>query len=376
MVQRKAAIAARVGPNALVVDLDQGRRLSIDAQGRWSALGTPAGRYRRTLDGAVLRVVSGGFERVPDPESVHRSASLLAAEVLGELTQQDPTHLELIGDRAALIEGLQSAAAWLPADFEAERQRFGAAYPEPVPILPPHRYRDVVVLPATGCPNHSCTFCDFYKDKPFRALSDVAFETHITAVAALFGEALHQRGGIFLGSGSALSVSDRILLRRLRQLQRVWGNMPRQVATFHNPDLGKPRTPDQWQALVDAGLVDATVGLETGLPALRASVHKSPDVPRFIAGVQAMKAGGMGVAVTLLVGLAAPGQTAAHQRASVAAIAQMPLTATDRVYLSPLQGAVSREQAHAGLTEFRKQLRQVTDARVGKYLVERFAYFA
>ena len=274
----------------------------------------------------------------------------------------------------ALRDRLRVAAQWTAETFAEERRRFAVAYPEPVPILPPHRYRDVVVLPATGCPNHSCTFCDFYRDRPFVALDDAAFEAHLAEVIRLFGRALPQRGGVFLGSGSALSVSDRVLLRRLPRIMERVGPLQRGIAAFHNPDLGKRRTVAQWQALRDAGLVDVTVGLETGLPRLREALHKSPDTARFATSVADIKAAGIDVAVTVLLGVGAPADAAAHRAATAALIAEMPLDARDRVYLSPLTEALSRTEARAEMRRFRGALR--TDATVGAYLVERFAYFA
>lgn len=372
----RATVVARVGARATVIDVAQGPRLALDAEGRWTAVSDVNGRFRRTVDGVVLRVANSGFEQLEGEgiAAVHGHVVELAGSLKTLIADLNSFDLAVIGSDDDLGERLRDAQLWTAERFAEERRRFAIAYPEPVPILPPHRYRDVVVLPATGCPNHSCTFCDFYRDRLFVALDDDAFDTHLEELMRLFGRALSERGGVFLGSGSALSLSDRVLLRRLARLTERMGEFERGVAAFHNPDLGKRRTVAQWQALRDAGLRDVTVGLETGIPHLREAMHKSSDTGRFVASVADIKAAGIGVAVTVLLGVGAPSDAVAHREATAALIAEMPLDQGDRVYLSPLTEVLSRKESRAEIRRFRAALE--TRAKVGAYLVERFGYFA
>lgn len=362
----------------MVVEVQDRLYLRLDAAGRWIAFGEGRAMFRRTVDGRVLRPVGTGFEALTDAqtETVDGWVVRRAGELAEALDGIDATRLTLDGDRAALERALARAACGDVERPAETRRRYDAAYPEPVPILPPHRYRDLVVMPATGCPNHNCAFCAFYRDRPFRVLDDAAFADHLTAVQDLFGEALAERDGIFLGSASALTIPDEVLVRRLGAVVEAFGAPRRGIASFYDPDRGRPRAAADWARLGDAGLVESTLGLETGLPALRAAQGKSDDVERVVSVAAAQKAGGLSLSVTVLVGLGGEGEADAHRRATVELLGRMPLGAGDRVYLSPLAGDLPAKRLPEELGRWREALAGATPARVGDYRIERFAWFA
>ena len=91
------------------------------------------------------------------------------------------------------------------------------------------------------------------------------FDAHLAGVIAHLGRALDAYDGVFLGSASAASIPDDALLDRLARVRAVLGPRRRGVAAFLDADHAPRRTPARWERLVEAGLVDVTVGLETGL---------------------------------------------------------------------------------------------------------------
>ncbi len=371
-------ILARADERGVVVEVEDRLYLRLDAAGRWIAFGEGGAMFRRAVDGRVLRPGAEGFETLSDAEAdaVDGWVVRRAGEVVEALAAVPAGDLVLEGRADALHDALARAACGAverPADT---RRRYDAAYPEPVPILPPHRYRDLVVQPATGCPNHACAFCAFYRDRPFRVLDDEAFAAHLEAVRDLFREALAERDGIFLGSASALSIPDDVLVRRLVAVRDAFGVPRRGVASFHDPDRGRLRTPADWARLVAEGLVEATLGLETGLADLRREQGKSADVDRVVSTAAGLKEGGMAVSVTVLVGLGGEERADAHRRATVATLARMPLERADRIYLSPLAGALPAERLREEVDRWRRALADCSGARVGDYRIERFAWFA
>jgi hypothetical protein len=389
------SIAARVSERGAVIEVRGGLYLRLDAAGRWTAFGEGGVLFRRTVEGGVVRPRGTGIETLTDAEaaSVESWVVRRAGEVLELLAETPASDVALIGAYDHLRAGLERAACARArrADEADRREAFAAAYPEPVPILPPHRYRDLVVLPATGCPNHRCAFCAFYRDRPFRLLDDAAFRAHLQAVRVLFGAALADRDGIFLGSASALSIPDRLLARRLGEVIRAFGVPRRGIAAFHDPDRTPARDVRDWAALVDAGLTEATLGLETGEPTLRRAVGKSGDLDRFACAVADQKAGGLRVSLTVLVDLGGAEAAETHREATVHFLARLPLTPADRVYLSPLvsvpgpaAGAgpsagphpVLPAGPHPALPAWRAALAAATAARVGEYRIERFAFLA
>jgi radical SAM superfamily enzyme YgiQ (UPF0313 family) len=296
--------------------------------------------------------------------------------VLEALLDASSAEVALEGSADLLKAGLRRAACGaLPRPAEQEA-RFARAYPEPVPILPPHRYRDLVVLPATGCPNHSCSFCAFYRERPFRALSREAFDAHLAAVRDLFGAARADRDGLFLGSASALSLPTEVLLDRLGAVAAVFGRPRRGVASFLDADRGELRDASAWAALREAGLVEATIGLETGEADLRAEVGKGRDLDALRARVAALKQGGLAVSLTVLVGLGGLDRRETHRAATLALLRDLPLERRDFVYLSPLRGALAPEYLAAETVAWRRAVGEATGARVGDYRIERFAWLA
>lgn len=380
---RRAELVARVGPAACVIDHADRVTLRLDAEGRWAALRLAggrhvAGRYRRTLDGRVVQPQGHGWRTCGEPESaaVHEAAAATARE-LAELWRSLPAERRhLIGDGAALAQRLEAAAGWTVRRHQEQGRRFAATYPATVSIVPPHRYRDLVVQPAMGCPHNRCTFCELYADRPFEVLSPSAFAGHLRAVVDLLGAAVSERDGVFFDSGTALTLPIDSLLERLALCHDIVGRRPRGVAAFYDPDRGKLRTEAQWRRVVDAGLADATLGLETGHAPLRKSVDKSMDLERFIGVARTMKAAGFQLAITVLVGLGGEQQADAHCRDTVARIAEMGLTGDDLVYLSRLEGAMADDALTAQAGRLRADLRQVSQARVGSYRIERFDHFA
>jgi hypothetical protein len=227
-----------------------------------------------------------------------------------------------------------------------------------------------------GCPNAACSFCTFYRGRPFRILGDAEYRAHLEAVRDLFRSARTARDGIFLGSGSALSIPDPVLLDRLRLTCLVFGRPRRGLAAFHDPDHSPRRAGGDWARLRAAGLAEAHLGLETALPSLRAEAGKSPDLARFEAAVRDEKEAGLVMSVSVLVGLGGPARAAEHRDATVRFLLGLPLGPADRIYLSPLVPAGGGAVLVEEVGRWRADLVGRTRARVSDYRVERFAWLA
>jgi hypothetical protein len=371
-------VTARLGAHTTTLECEPSPYLRLDAEGRWTAYGEGAGRFRRALDGRVLAAEGRGLVALSgrDAEALERRIEAATRALLERVRQTPAVRLLLDGSREELLRRLGAAALWTSPRRREDRLRFEAAWPEPALVLPPHRYRDLVVLPALGCPNHGCTFCAFYRDRRFRPLSDDAFEAHLDRVEAALGKARHERDGVFLGSASALSLPDAVLGRRLTSLASRWGRPRRGFASFLDADHAPRRDADAWGRLAAAGLGDVTLGLETGLPALRRQAGKSADVGAFAATVLGLKHAGLRVSITLLVGLGGEEAAAPHEEASVRALAGMALGAGDLVYLAPLAGAWAPARLEAAVASLGTALAGATPARVSPYRIERYAWLA
>jgi len=270
---------------------------------------------------------------------------------------------------------LERAADFDASAARAELERFQVAYPEPVEILPPDRYRDLVVKPALGCPNASCSFCAFYAGKRFKPMTRALFASHLDRVEELFGPLLRGRKGVFLGSASAASLSNARLLEILLELSRRWGSWPSGVATFLDPDHAPTRGVPEWRELADAGLTRVVSGLETGLPELRAELGKSSNLDAFVRTITCQKRAGLPVGLTVLAGVGAESQRAAHRGETARVLARMSLSREDLVYVSPLAGSMAEGALEHETRALTSALRQVTAAPVAPYAMQRFGYY-
>lgn len=383
-------VRVRAGDGFVKVEREPDAALRVDAEGRWITARIGPVTLRRKVDGGVFiargasRSTATGVAATPGADEPadsawHTEVAELAATLLaslGDAARAGVLEQRPGGARVEAERVLARAARIGPDDWREVAARFAEVYPEPVPILPPDRYRDLVVLPATGCPHGACDFCAWYREARFRALAPAELERHLDGVEALFGAGARARDGLFLGSASGLSVADERLLDLMARARARFGRPPRGVAAFLDPHHAPTRDAAAWARLGEAGLVRVIVGLESGEPELRARLGKPGPLPVVAETVAAARAGRVGVGLTVLTGAVRPEEVAAHVDATVAFIAARALSAADLVYVSPLDDAPDPAAAAREARAMTARLRAATDARVAPYRVDLYRYFA
>ena len=373
-------IRVRTGQFDLLITAEPDQSLRIDCEGRWLSLRQGSTIYRRLMDGSVVRYrhMRDKPRPVETAESVHGLAQELAGQFIDYL-RQDTLEVELRGhltDRERVIGRLEWVQAWTDRRWTEWSAQFEAAYPEPVVILPPDRYQDLVIQPALGCPHGECSFCAFYRDRAFRILSDPEFERHLEGIQTLLGSAIGLRDGIFLGSANALAIPQPTLIDRLRSVAKQVGPRKRQVAAFWDPDHSPTRTAADWGDLKAQGLATVYAGLETGLPALRKKLGKSNRIEDFKEAVRIHRQSDMGLGIMVLVGAGGETFREAHRTATVQLLESLAWTRSDWIYLSPLSEGLPRYRLQEELEYFTRTLRNSVPARVAPYHINRFCYFA
>lgn len=360
---------AKIEDHGAKIELSEDLHLRLDGEGRWGSYRKGPSFYRRTLrDEAWCRDRELGLDEQRVLGASIRSC--LAA------TQQaiEAGDITILGSRDDLL-ALVDRALSLDEDPAGRQALFDQAYAERVPILPPDRYRDLVVLPATGCPNGQCSFCAFYKDIPFRAFSTAEFEQHLDHLEQLMGSALLARDGLFLGSANALALPHKKLVPMLTTLQLRMGTRKRGIASFFDPEHAPKRSAADWQELAALGLAQVVLGLETADPTLRATLGKTSDLSLIDDSLHAISQTDIRVGLTLLLG-AGPASSANSQLEQASTyLASLPLDSTDLIYLSPLDDS-HWPAPHTHFAPWRKTLRSATPAQIVHYSMDRFHYYA
>jgi radical SAM superfamily enzyme YgiQ (UPF0313 family) len=212
-----------------------------------------------------------------------------------------------------------------------------------------------VVLQATeGCSFNTCTFCSFYKDRPFRIKTPDEFRAHAEAVRDFLGRGLSLRRTLFLGDANAIVVPTERLLRLLDVVHEVY-DVERLggVYAFLDGFSGEKKTTADYQRLRQRGLKRVYIGLESGSPALLRLLRKPGAPADAVAAVRALKAAGVAVGIIILLGAGGQRYAAEHVRDSIAVLNAMQLDMDDILYFSELftsEGTpYARDAVEAGL---------------------------
>jgi len=361
--------ALNLQPGSLTVALDEQTVLAYDRAGRlWSAFFHGV-TFRRGLDGGILsKWTEGGQrrrQRLWNSEAalvVNRAARLM--NDLGDATFDAVPSVRQ--ELATLVERAGHFTARVARDDAA---RFLKVY-KPIGILPPDQYLALVLQLTEGCSFNTCTFCTFYRDRPFRIKSPAEFRAHILAVRDYLGESLLLRRGIFLADANALVVPQQQLVALLQALKDTGEEQP--LFAFLDGFSGRKKSADDYAELASLGLRRVYVGLESGHDALLEWLRKPGHAADAVEGVHAMKQGGVSVCVIVLLGAGGARFSAGHVRDTIEAINAMGLGTGDLIYFSefvampgqPYGQIAERDQIESLSVEQMRAQRRAIEARL------------
>ncbi len=160
----------------------QGVAVRLNSEGFWCSFRSGNSFYHQCLNGDVVEVSSGRIV-----------SQALASDIFAVVAEL----CDVLVDKAepGVREILAKAIALTQADFNRRRLLFNQVFPESVPVLPPDRYRDLVIPLTTGCPNGQCTFCAFYKNRPFTLLEKAELNSRIDKLLKIVPTGLGWAGG-------------------------------------------------------------------------------------------------------------------------------------------------------------------------------------
>ena len=329
-------------PGALTVAFDEQTVLAYDRAGRlWSAF-FRGFTFRRGLDGGVLskwtRRGQRERRRLSGSEAslvVYRSSELmrsLAESVTFNAPPETHPELQLVVERAA---------HFTPQTARIDAAHYHRVY-QPIGILPPDHYLALVLQLTEGCSFNTCTFCTFYRDRPFRIKSPDEFRAHVAAVRDYLGDSLTLRRGVFLADANALVVPQEKLVPLLavlesEELRELGGNkpdVPVPLFAFLDGFSGRKKSADDYAELASFGLKRIYIGLESGHDPLLTWLHKPGRADDAVGAARAIKAGGVNVCVIVLLGAGGGKLADGHVRDTIRAIKAMELGVGDLVYFS------------------------------------------
>lgn len=297
---------------------------SFDLAGRLIGAFVDGYNYRRALDGRVLRKWPG---------DAGRQRQWLADEEVREFTGRAyglaEAAAQALGDpRLDILKG------WTPERLAADAQEFARIY-RPVSILPPDQYLALVIQATEGCSYNRCTFCDFYRDRPFRIKSGDELARHIRDVQAFFGPAIGLRKSLFLADANALIAPMPRIRGWLDAIDEAGIRRPGGIFSFIDAfDVGRKRAAE-WAELAGRGLRRVYIGMESGDDELLRFLRKPGSAADVVEAARTLKAAGVAVSVIIMTGAGGEQFAPGHVEHTVEALRKMDLGPGDIVYFSP-----------------------------------------
>ena len=314
---------------------------SWDLAGRlWTAMVDNIS-YRRGLDGKLIaKWISPTQERgrrwcsMEESQQIIGYAQSLADDLLtafqmGKIEIQPPENPDLTA-------ALTSAAKFTWPQSLNDAARYAQTY-KPVGILPPDQYMAVVLQAAEGCSFNTCTFCDFYKSRPFHIKTPQEFSDHALAVREYLGKGLSLRRTIFLGDANALVIPMKRLVPLLEITHKTYAvEKLGGIFAFLDGFSGEKKTAADYQTLAQMQLKRVYTGVETGSDELLRSLKKPGSAADAVHTVAALKQAGISVGVIFLLGVGGNKFAAQHVRETIRMINSMQLDLEDIIYFSEL----------------------------------------
>ena len=355
-------------PDGLKIESSSaGISLRLNPHGYWSTARFQGVFYRRCLNGDVCTPGTNVSNKY-DLESISGAVSKYCQLLLDDLAG--------ISIKSRGI--IEKAASRVASDYVALADIYADIYPESVPVLPPDRYRDLVVPLTTGCPNGQCTFCAFYQGRPFKVLDGQVLNRRLDGLLALLPSGLAGREGLFLGSANALAIPVSRLQEQLSVICERLGKPKRGVSCFGDADYMGRRSRMDWDRLQVSGLEQVIVGLESGNPDLRGRLGKRADLTKTTRLVEQLKGAGIRVGLTVLTGVCQSSQVQEHFDKTSQFIQSLNLSHSDRVYISPWfdDGVLPSQQAEVEAKHLLALLKESSNARINLYSSHNFHYFS
>ncbi|TFG93798.1 MAG: radical SAM protein [Syntrophobacterales bacterium] len=175
-------------------------------------------------------------------------------------------------------------------------------------IRPPSEARSLLLQISVGCSHNKCTFCPTYKGEKFRIKTFEEIEEDIIEAS---GYGYIEK--IFLCDGDALILPMRKLVPILESIKTRIKGLKR-IGLYANAKSILRKTPEELAQLRNLGVKIAYLGMETGNDEILQRIQKGADSRQTVEAGRKIKAAGIELSVTVLLGIGGKAQSMEHAR--------------------------------------------------------------
>lgn len=176
-------------------------------------------------------------------------------------------------------------------------------------IRPPSEANSILLQVTVGCSRNKCTFCGTYRGERFRIKSDELIMSNIAFAA----RHCRRQRRVFLCDGDALIIPQKRLMNILAEIERQLPWVTR-VGVYGNVKSIEMKSPRELAELQAHGIGIAYMGLETGDDVTLKAINKGAGSERMILAGQKIRAAGIKLSVTVLLGIAGRERSQVHAR--------------------------------------------------------------
>ncbi|MCK4903235.1 MAG: radical SAM protein [Candidatus Marinimicrobia bacterium] len=260
----------------------------------------------------------------------------------------------------------------------------------PISILPPDQYMSLVIQMTEGCNYNQCTFCNFYRDRPFKIKSADELKRHLNKVKSFFGEGINLRKSIFLADANALAVPQIRLIKGLELIHNIFPQFFNYYS-FIDVFTGLKKSANDFKQVNMLSVKRVYLGVESGNSNLMLFLNKHQLNKDIIELTHNLKSGGINVGVIFLIGAGGNKYAEKHLIESLKLLEQLPLGKGDIIYLSELYKTNSsyeksmaeqniplptRQKIRQWSTEFKTELKKqyAKNMQISIYDINQFFY--
>jgi len=176
-------------------------------------------------------------------------------------------------------------------------------------IRPPSEANSILLQVTVGCSHNKCTFCGTYTGERFKIKSNDIIMQDI----AFAKEYCQRQRRLFLCDGDALIIPQKRLLKILKAIEE---NLPwvTRAGVYANAKSIQMKSSEELAELKEHGLAIAYMGLETGDDVTLKAVRKGASAEKMIKMGKKIRAAGIKLSITVLLGLAGRQRSMVHAR--------------------------------------------------------------
>ena len=359
---------------------------TFDLAGRMIGMFIDNENYRRTLNNQYYQKL-----RSTVSDEHFRDIKLIPTYEIGPLIEQSHILIRSNQDRLPSVfhNPLNNIFKMDSTALQSSAKEFNNIY-LPISILPPDQYMSLVIQLTEGCNYNQCTFCNFYRDRPFKIKSINELKIHLSKVKVFFGGGINLRKSIFLADANALAVPQIRLVQSLELIHDQFSQF-NNYYSFIDVFTGLKKSVNDFKQLKKLGIKRVYLGVESGNNDLMLFLNKKQLNTDIIALTHNLKKSGIDVGIIFLIGAGGNKYAEQHLVDSLDLLKQLLLGKGDIIYLSELYETnlnyeksmakkniplPTRQEIRKWSNEFKSELKvkYSKDVKVSVYDINQFFY--